>query len=195
MRHIVAEWPQTRLNVRRVVLTGGPGTGKTTLLRELNQLGYATVPEAARVVIQSRKQKGLAPRPEPVEFAMEILRSDMKQYESATPNKSDLVFFDRGVLDALGMLDEIDQLPGAERERYLARYPYYRKAFILPPWREIYETDAERDQSYADAVRVHVRLLHWYSQCGYQLVELAAAPVIERCEFVLRQLKEIRDDI
>lgn len=34
------------------VLTGGPGTGKTTLLNELGQQGYITVPEVARDIIK-----------------------------------------------------------------------------------------------------------------------------------------------
>lgn len=182
------------LEIRRVILTGGPGAGKTTLLRELDRWGYATVPESARAIIQWRMRSALPPRPKLPEFAMEILRADVRHYASATPKKSDLIFFDRGVPDALGMLDDIDYLPKATRERYLTRYPYYRRAFILPPWREIYETDAERDQTFAHAVHVYERLCHWYSRCGYQLVEVAAAPVRERCQHVLRQLHEFEDD-
>ena len=33
------------------VITGGPSTGKTTLLEELAKRGYKTIPEVARVVI------------------------------------------------------------------------------------------------------------------------------------------------
>ena len=37
----------------------------------------------------------------------------------------------------------------------LATYPFHATVFVLPPWEAIYATDAERDQSFADAVDVH----------------------------------------
>jgi predicted ATPase len=37
----------------RVVVTGGPGSGKTTLVEALGRLGFATVPEAALLVIDA----------------------------------------------------------------------------------------------------------------------------------------------
>lgn len=43
--------------LEKYVLTGGPGTGKTTLLKELAKRGYQTVPEAARLVIQEEQRK------------------------------------------------------------------------------------------------------------------------------------------
>jgi hypothetical protein len=46
-----------------VVITGGPGVGKTTLLAELRAQGYATVAESARAIMRSaaRKARALVP--------------------------------------------------------------------------------------------------------------------------------------
>jgi len=41
----------------KYVITGGPGTGKTTLIHELQQQRYAIVPEAAGQIIQEEQQK------------------------------------------------------------------------------------------------------------------------------------------
>jgi predicted ATPase len=158
------------------------------MLHALHQLGYATVADTAPAIIQKRKKNGLSPRPRPVEFVMECLQSDIFQYESATSNMSAFVFFDRSVLDTLGILSELGHLSDAERKYWVVQYPYYIKAFILPPWREIYETDSERDQTFEEAIQVYDRICHWYTQCGYQLIEVAPGLVNERCDYVLGQL-------
>lgn len=63
-------------------------------------------------------------------------------------------------------------------------------AFILPPWREIYRTDDERDQTFDEAVMVYRALRDWYIRCGYNLVEVPTGTVANRRDFVLGRLKE-----
>ena len=43
------------------IITGGPGAGKTTVLTELQRLGFTCVPEVARQIIQELGQDVLAP--------------------------------------------------------------------------------------------------------------------------------------
>jgi predicted ATPase len=40
------------------VISGGPGAGKTSVLAELEKLGFRYVPEAARQLIQEQTQTG-----------------------------------------------------------------------------------------------------------------------------------------
>lgn len=133
--------------MRAVVLTGGPGAGKTTLLAALGAMGYATVPEAARAIIAERLAAGATRRPEPPVFAREILRRDIEKYRAQPPGPA-WVFFDRGVIDALGMLQEVDPLPSGELQAMLSAYRFHAPVFILPPWEAIYANDSERDQSF-----------------------------------------------
>src|SRR5262249_13880543 len=96
----------------RFILTGGPGVGKTTTLLELEGLGYPCVGESARAIISERLRKGMPPRPNPVAFSLEILSYDLLKYDSC-PAGAQSVFFDRGIVDALGMCVEsgaLDQL-------------------------------------------------------------------------------------
>ena len=171
----------------RVVITGGPGVGKTTLLAELASRGYATVSESARAIISERRAQGQSPRPEPAAFAREILRRDSQKYH-AHSSDAGWVFFDRGIVEALGMLHEASPLPASELEAALREYPFHSAVFILPPWSSIYTTDAERDHSLPWVERVHNQLVRWYRSCGYTLCEVPRLPVAERAEFVLRAL-------
>lgn len=171
----------------RVVITGGPGAGKTTLLQELASRGYATVSESARAIISERRAAGLAPRPSPQAFAREILRRDIEKYEAAS-GASGWVFFDRGVPEALAMVDEVDPMPRAELTARLQLHPMHLLVFVLPPWPQIYTTDAERDHDFEHAVAVHRGLVRWYSTCGYELNEVPRLPVSQRADHVLRTL-------
>src|SRR5262245_51360414 len=117
----------------RVVITGGPGVGKTTLLTELRTRGYATAAESARAIIAERHAQGLSPRPEPAAFAHEILRRDTEQYH-AHPAQPGWVFFDRGVVEALGMLHQAEPLAESELEAALRAHQFHSPVFILPPW-------------------------------------------------------------
>ena len=172
----------------RFVVTGGPGAGKTTLLETLARRGYEHVPDSARAIIKERKAAGLSPRPAPDEFGWETLRLDVDAYRAPRP-AHEPVFFDRSVVDALAFLSDNADISEAALRQHLEAFRYNETVFVLPPWEEIYRQDAERDQDFPHASRVHDRLCDWYGRCGYETVEVPRAPVEERVEFVLANVR------
>lgn len=176
--------------MRRIVVTGGPGAGKTTLLAALRARGHKTVDESARAIIRERLASGLSPRPPPLEFARQILQRDIIKYQQ--PPELELVFFDRGVVEALWMVNQAARLEAHELRGRLSQYPYDRRVFVLPPWETIYATDSERDQTFAEAVQVHDTLVRWYRECEYEIIEVPTGTVAERCAHVLGALA-VRD--
>lgn len=170
-----------------VVITGGPGAGKTTLLTELGRRGFATVAESARALIAERLAAGQGPRPDPWDFAVEIRRRDIENYERHRGDAG-WTFFDRGVLEAVAMVHKARPLPAAELQALVRRSPFHPQVVVLPPWPEIYVTDAERDQGYDDAVRVHAAIVDWYAGLGYRIITLPPGPVAWRADQVLGAL-------
>ncbi len=173
---------------KRIVITGGPGVGKTTLLLALQARGYSIVGDSPRTIIQDRLKRGLSPRPNASEFVHETLRMDIENFvdHAATPGH---VFFDRSVLDALCGLDYVTPLSESELSMWLSKYQYYSKAFVLPPWEAIYVNDAERDHTFEHAELVHSITQEWYRRCQYQLIEVPKVSVAERCTYVLEALQ------
>jgi predicted ATPase len=45
--------------MRRIVITGGPGTGKTSLITALESKGYTCLPEISRQVTLEAREKGI----------------------------------------------------------------------------------------------------------------------------------------
>ena len=171
----------------RIAIAGGPGVGKTTLIEELAQLGYPTVRESAREFIRERLGRGEPPRPDPATFAQEILRRDIEKYR-ASASLAGPVFFDRTAVEAIAMLHEAAAIDGAERDRLLSTYRFHAPVFVLPPWREIYVMDAERDQPFDGADAIHLLTLDCYGRAGYAVALVPLASPQERAQFVLRAL-------
>ena len=171
---------------RLIVITGGPGSGKTSLIEALAAEGHAVRPEAGRAVIRDQQATGGRGLPwvDPARFAELMLAADRRGHAEALAGPGD-VFFDRGIPDIAGYLT-LCGLPIPEAVAQAARQLRYRRTvFIAPPWREIFAQDAERKQDFAEAERTHAVMAEIYPRYGYGLVELPRASVSERVAFIL----------
>ena len=70
--------------MKRFILTGTPGSGKTTIIRALEAAGFSTVPEAATdVIAQEAKRGNSAPWRRPDFIDMIIALQKQRQIETA----------------------------------------------------------------------------------------------------------------
>ena len=174
---------------RFFVLTGGPGSGKSAIIEALHRAGYARSAEAGRGVIQDQVSIGgpALPWHDPGLFAELMLSWDLRSYRMAE-RAAGPVFFDRGVVDVLGYL----RLSGRPVPRHMTAavetFRYNRRAFIAPPWEEIYRKDGERKQAFAEAVRTYDAMVAAYSESNYELIEIPFSPVEQRAQFVLETI-------
>ncbi|MGH9693368.1 MAG: AAA family ATPase [Bryobacteraceae bacterium] len=145
-------------NDRLFVITGGPGSGKTTLLLELEQRGFLCSQEVARQIIQeqvSTSGDGL-PWANMLRYTQLMLDRSVAAYREHTPAPG-IVFMDRGIPDAACYARLIGLPPFEDLERACEAYRYNKMVFMGPPWKEIYATDSERKQTYAEAVATYER--------------------------------------
>ena len=73
-------------NNRRVVLAGGPSTGKTSVLNELKKLGFVCFDEAARDILSDYSLKGSSFKLDPIKISNEILAKRHNDYNDASEN-------------------------------------------------------------------------------------------------------------
>ena len=88
----------------------------------------------------------------------------------------------------VAMVHEASSLSDKERDRVLSTCRFHSAALVLPPWRAIYVTDTERDQTFQDAQRIDARIRTCYREAGFSLLDVPSLPVQERAVFVLRSL-------
>jgi predicted ATPase len=178
---------------RFVVLTGGPGSGKSSLIEALHHRGHARSVEAGRAIIQEQMAIGgrAVPWEDPTLFAELMLSWEMRSYDIAARCPG-TVFFDRGMPDVIGYVRLIGLPVPPHMQKAAETLRYNRRVFIAPAWREIFHTDEERKQSFDEAVRTYDAMVATYNGCGYELIEIPRVPVEERVRFVLKHVREAR---
>lgn len=178
---------QSNSITRRIVLTGAPSTGKTSVAERLQVLGHEVKREISRDIItqEGTKLGGVDPWRNLLAFSEVIWKLRTAQYAEAEAVVGS-VFYDRSLLDTLSYMQAGSQEIPSWMDA--APYPYYYKVFIFPPWEDIYRTDQERWEPFETAVRVHESLVSTYSSGGYELIEVPRKPVDERVAFILHVL-------
>jgi predicted ATPase len=177
---------------RFFVLTGGPGSGKTSIINALQQAGYSRTLEAGRAIIQDQVAiVGRAlPWEDPALFAELMLSWEMRSYHIAEPSTG-TVFFDRSVVDVVGYL-RLCSLPlPSHIEHAVKTFRYNNHVFIAPPWEEIYMPDRERKQDFPEAVRTYQAIATAYTKSGYELIEIPRASVEDRARFILSTIQAV----
>ena len=171
------------------IITGGPGSGKSTLIDALRNAGYTCVPESGRAIIRQQVEAGgtALPWADKNAFArlmFEQAVADYRAYQTAEGP----VFFDRGLPDVSGYL-RLCGLPVPEDiDAANAQWRYHPVVFIAPPWEEIFSNDSERKQDFAEALATFEQMEAVYNDAGYKLLHLPKASVEKRVDVVLRAL-------
>ena len=171
------------------VITGGPGVGKTTLIKELERRGYKCIPEVAREVIREQNTIGgdALPWKDRELYSSLMLQRSVRDFTRLAEEK-DIYFFDRGIPDTYGYKMLIHLPIDPELEYAAITYRYNVAVFILPPWTEIYETDDERRQTLQEAIDTYSALRAAYEGLGYRVVDVPLANVAQRADFVLENI-------
>lgn len=169
-----------------VVLTGGPGSGKTSVIKHLQQHGFNVAQESGREVLQS--DGGMVLREtNPLGYALAMLSLDMQNFASSIETKETTIF-DRGIPDIAGYLDLMGiQIPKILDEMCTMNR-YTGPIFAAPPWREIYRIDKERTQSFQDACKTYDAVCSAWKRYDYSLIELPKATVKDRSDFIQNNL-------
>lgn len=174
------------MNTKKVIITGGPGTGKSTIINELIKREYTCLEEISRQVTLDAKKEGIDQLflTNPLLFSELLLKGREKQYQSANALKNDIVFFDRGIPDVLAYMDFIgDKYPDSFVD--ICKNSKYDSVFILKPWEAIYTSDNERYENFNQAKEIHKHLINTYQSYNYKLIDVPFDTVENRTNFIL----------
>jgi predicted ATPase len=178
--------------MRKIPISGGPHSGKTTLLEAL-RVEYEDayfVPEPAERVITRELTKQadeadyvpIVPWLNYHTFGPEVADESVA-LESKIPHSADLVFQDRSLIDTIAYcrLNQFeDFIPEVETRIRVARYTL---ALFCEPVGTYTATDVRRETA-EEAQRTHDYLAEAYDNSGITVIHLPAVSVVERLAIV-----------
>ncbi len=172
----------------RVVITGGPGTGKSTILQHLAEEGFPIHHEMSRAVIKEElnRNSDLVPWRDLPGFSQKVFKGQTGQWHEAVEGRVN--FYDRGIIDVIAYLKK-DLLPHDALSDLVHHYPYHKNVFLTPPWPEIYAQDTERREDLRAMQAIHDALLKTYQEFDYHVWEIPKTGSRERMNFVLQHLE------
>ena len=171
------------------VVTGGPGSGKSSLIDAMTRRGFRTMPEAGRAIIHDQVRIGgpALPWADRAIFAELMLGWELRSYHEALASDAP-VLMDRGIPDVVGYLTLCGLPVPAHIEAAAKIHPYNERVFLAPYWGAIFAQDAERKQDFAEAERTFEAVRNAYLGYGYDCVTVPRAPAETRAAFILDRM-------
>lgn len=168
------------------VITGGPGSGKTTTVHLLRNRGYATAIEHARHYIDTQRITGKTIeeiRKNQQEFQTGIL--DMQIEQEAWLSPDEIVFLDRALPDALAYYRFLN-LPVDEKLNNALKKAVYKKIFILDFLPMV--NDYARSENAKAQQEIHALITEVYESLPFPVLHVPVLPPEERVDFILKNL-------
>ena len=173
--------------MKRIVLTGGPGAGKTSVINLLAEKGFNIIPEPARTLIEDYQKNSPHLHPK---LSKENRLLFQKAIENITiknwfDNKN--AFFDRSILDEIGYRNRYNIEINNELN-FAAKNYHYDIIFFFPFWKVIYKNDDIRHETEEEAQIVGEFLHKAYTNYGYNPIIVPKIDTNKRVDFILNNI-------
>jgi len=173
--------------LNRIVITGAPGTGKTSIINFLKSKGYTCFEEFSRTLIKSKCEYRVGDsffKKQKI-FNTKIIEKRIIQYNDSkkiTNSKDNLIFFDRCIYDTYAYQKLEDNSFSFPQGKYIYKY---QKVFILSPWEEIYVNDNERLESFNKSKDIDKYIRLTYNHYNLMPNNVSKASLKNRVDYIL----------
>mgnify|MGYP000574935144 CR=1 FL=1 len=175
--------------MQKIVLIGGPGTGKTTILNELKKRGFFCFDEVSREVTLKAQKQGIEQLflTKPLLFSEMLLEGREEQFLKAKETSEKIIFFDRGIPDVHAYMNYFKtDYPSVFIEK--SKQYKYDLIFHFSPWKEIHTTDNERYETFEESSTIDHFLKEAYTELNYNIINVPFGSVDERTNFIINSL-------
>jgi predicted ATPase len=173
--------------MRRFIITGAPGAGKTAIIRQLELDGFSVVEEAATDVIAAAQTQGtIQPWTQP-SFIDVVAKLQRERQIRASHQPDEVQFHDRCVVCTAALATylryTLSPFLVSELERIKKEAIYENQVFFIRNLGFITPTEA-RPNSFEETVRFETIHEQTYRDFGFKLISVEPGSVTERVSII-----------
>ena len=179
-------------SVKRYILTGTPGSGKTSVLNALKSQGYAVVEEAATDVNALEHRRGNAEPWRQADFIDTIVHLQKQRQIATETTPGELQVYDRSPICTLALSRYLGYPPSVclleELERIEREHIYQRQVFFLENLGFCQPTEV-RKITFEQALLFETMHSDIYTSLGYDLIKIAPEALAGRVHRIKQWMK------
>jgi predicted ATPase len=175
--------------MRKFILTGAPGSGKTAIIRQLELRGFSVVEEAATDVIALEQARGVAEPWRHPSFIDSVAKLQRRRQVRTSGDTEEIQFHDRSAVCTAALAAYLGyprsnillrELKRIETDAVFQKCVYFIQTlgFVTP-------TQARRI-SFEDTLRFERVHEETYRSFGFELVPIAPGSVLDRADAIKR---------
>lgn len=177
--------------MKRYILTGAPGCGKTSVIRALEMSGVSTVAEAATDIIAYRQSQGVSKPWENIDFIDDVVSIQRHRQMDRSDHYSELHFYDRSPICTYALAKYLNFKPSSdlmqEIERIEKQSIYEKDVFFIDNLGFISNTDA-RQISFEDSLVFEQLHRDVYQKFGFRSIAIPASSIDHRVKLILEHM-------
>ena len=181
--------------MKRFIITGTPGAGKTAIIRQLELEGFSVVEEAATDVIAAAQVRGRSEPWTDPSFIDEIARLQKDREIRSSYQPHDIQFYDRSVVCTAALAVYLgyafSPFLASELERIKKEAVYEQQVFLIQNLGFITPTKARRI-TFEDSLRFEKVHEDTYRDLGFELVGVAPGTITERVSTIRAAIQQTR---
>ena len=169
--------------MKRFIITGAPGAGKTAIIRQLELEGFSVVEEAATDVIAAAQAQGINEPWTRHSFVDEVVKLQKERQIRASHQPDEIQFHDRCVVCTAALAVylgfPLSEFLTSELGRIKMENIYEKRVFFIRNLGFITPSDARRI-SFDETVRFEKIHAETYLRFGFELVSIEQGSVAKR---------------
>jgi predicted ATPase len=188
------ELSEDELKMKRFILTGAPGAGKTAILRQLELDGFCVVEEAATDVIALHQAQGIDEPWTHPSFIDEVVDLQKRRQLRASGEQGGVQFHDRSAVCTAALAAylgcPVPEALARELERIRAEATFQKRIFFIRNLGFITPTEARRI-SFKETLRFERIHEETYRDLGFEIVSIEPGHLLGRVAAIKAAIAEI----